>query len=183
MTEPQIVAAGIRIADAEGLEAVSIRRVVAEFAGRPMSLYSFVASKQRLIELMVDEVFAEMVLDVLPSGWRAGLHAIAERTLEVGSLHPWLIEATVRGRPSGPSAQQHAAQSLAAVAEFGLTEADAAPLLRAIDAYTIGFALTSQSPAASAETTNLTAFAPGLDWLLSGFASARENNSAHDRPN
>jgi AcrR family transcriptional regulator len=172
MSEPGIVAAGIRLADADGLDAVSIRRVAAQFAGRPMSVYSFVESKERLVELMVDEIMGQIVLEQLPEGWRASLHAIAGRTLEVGSRHPWLIEATVRTRPTGANARQHAQQSYDAVRELGLRPEVIVPLLAAIDAYTIGFAMNRPGPSpadAGPTTRDLATFTHGLDWILDGF--------------
>lgn len=177
MSEPEIVAAGIRIADADGLDAVSIRRVAAQFAGRPMSVYSFVESKERLVELMVDQIMGAMVLEELPDGWRPSLHAVATRTLEVGSRHPWLIEGTVRTRPTGANARRHAQQSYDAVGELGLPPEVTGPLLATVDAYTIGFAMNRPGPADGAEPTpkDLATFTRGLDWILDGFQ--RENVS------
>lgn len=168
MSEPEIVAAGIRIADVDGLDAVSIRRVAAEFAGRPMTVYSFIDSKQRLIELMVDSVMGDIVLEQIPEDWRAAVHAIAERTLEVGKRHPWIIEGTVRARATGANAQRHGRQSRDALAGFGLPEKTLHPLLVAIDAYTIGFALTAR-PDASVTPALRKTFGAGLDWILDGF--------------
>lgn len=168
MSEPDIVAAGIRIADAEGLDAVSIRRVAAELSGRPMSIYSFVDSKQRLVELMVDTVMGDIVLDPIPEDWRAAARAIAERTLEVGARHPWLVDGTVRTRPTGVNARRHGRQSLEAFAGFGLPGERLRPLLLAVDAYTIGFAVAAV-PDGTLDQASRKAFATGLDWMLDGF--------------
>ena len=63
-----IVRTAIDLADAHGLDAITIRRVAAELNARPMSLYQFMDRKDDLIELMVDEIVGEMVLDELPAG-------------------------------------------------------------------------------------------------------------------
>ena len=168
MSVPEIVAAGVKIADAHGLDAVSIRRVAAEFAGRPMSVYSFIDSKQRLIELMVDSVMGDIVLERVPEDWRGAVRAIAERTLEVGTRHPWLIEGAVRARPKGTNARRHGQQSVDALGGFGLPEETLRPLLIAVDAYTIGFALTSVPDGALSPAARNT-FETGLDWMLNGF--------------
>ncbi|MEV0668324.1 TetR/AcrR family transcriptional regulator [Actinomadura luteofluorescens] len=87
----QITEAAIRIADAEGLEAASMRRIAAELGTGAMSLYRYVPSRDDLIELMIDHVVLEMDFPERPSGdWRADLTLIAENTRAVWRAHPWL---------------------------------------------------------------------------------------------
>ncbi|MEO3824261.1 TetR/AcrR family transcriptional regulator [Actinomadura sp. B10D3] len=87
----QITEAAIRIADAEGLEAASMRRIAAELGTGAMSLYRYVPSRDDLIDLMVDHAALEMDIPDRPSGdWRADLTLIAENTRVVGLRHPWL---------------------------------------------------------------------------------------------
>jgi AcrR family transcriptional regulator len=134
-----IVRAAIGLADAEGLDAITIRRVAAELNARPMSLYSFMDRKEDLIELMVDEILGEMVLDQLPEDWSAALHAIAAQTRAVGHRHPWLIAAIMQRPALGPNAVRHAEQSMSAIAQLGLAREQARALLIAVDAFTMGF--------------------------------------------
>ena len=63
LTREAVVACAVGLADREGLEAVSVRRVAAELNARPMSLYSFFERKDDLIDLMVDFVQGEMLVD------------------------------------------------------------------------------------------------------------------------
>jgi AcrR family transcriptional regulator len=87
----QITEAAIRIADAEGLEAASMRRIAAELGTGAMSLYRYVPSRDDLIELMVDHSLLETDIPERPSGdWRADLTLIAENTRAVWLRHPWL---------------------------------------------------------------------------------------------
>lgn len=87
----QITEAAIRIADADGLEAASMRRIAAELGTAAMSLYRYVPSRGDLIELMADHVLAEMDIPRRPSGdWRADLTLIAESTRAMWLRHPWL---------------------------------------------------------------------------------------------
>ena len=75
-----IVSAAVAIADREGLAAVSIRRVAAELGIRPMSIYTHVASKDDLVDLMLDQVIAEaLVPEPLPEDWREALRQLAHR--------------------------------------------------------------------------------------------------------
>ena len=120
LSRETIVAAAIELADTEGLEAVSIRRLATKLEARPMSLYSHIERKGDLIDLMVDEVMGGSVLpETLPSGdWRDDLRRIAQRTRENIRSHPWMIAAAFRRPFIGPNALRHIDQSLAAVSEL-----------------------------------------------------------------
>ncbi|MEV8306395.1 TetR/AcrR family transcriptional regulator [Streptomyces flavidovirens] len=86
-----IAAAAVRIADAEGLDAVSMRRVAAEIGCGTMSLYNYVPRKEDLYELMVDAVGGEYEFPERPSGdWRADMRALAHQTRALMHRHPWL---------------------------------------------------------------------------------------------
>src|SRR5690242_20314802 len=92
LTRDAIVAAAIEIADEEGIEAVSIRRIATKLESRPMSLYSHIEHKGELIELMIDEVIGEAVLPgEVPDDWREALRQIAQRTRAAARAHPWSI--------------------------------------------------------------------------------------------
>lgn len=85
-----VAVAAIRIADTEGLDAVSMRRVAAELGAGTTSLYRYVSKKDEVLELMGDEVMGELRDTVLPPGWRDGLRTIARLLREVSLRHPWL---------------------------------------------------------------------------------------------
>ncbi|WP_326795085.1 TetR/AcrR family transcriptional regulator C-terminal domain-containing protein [Streptomyces sp. NBC_01808] len=90
-----IAAAAVRIADADGLDAVSMRRVAAEIGSGTMSLYNYVPRKEDLHELMVDAVSAEYDLSVpLTGDWRADVLALAEQSRDLMRRHPWLPRLT-----------------------------------------------------------------------------------------
>src|SRR3977135_15848 len=100
----QITAAAIKIADVEGIEAVSMRRIAREVSAGAMSLYRYLGSKDDLIELMTDAVEAEGPLRDNPGeGWRAGIQRMAERARTIMLRHPWVAMLSP-GRPSfGPN--------------------------------------------------------------------------------
>ncbi|MFE9775451.1 TetR/AcrR family transcriptional regulator [Streptomyces sp. NPDC005931] len=85
-----IAAAAVRIADAEGLDAVSMRRVAAELGCGTMSLYNYVPRKEDLYELMVDAVSGEHELWEPAGDWRADMLRVAHRTRALMHRHPWL---------------------------------------------------------------------------------------------
>ncbi|MEU4546797.1 TetR/AcrR family transcriptional regulator [Nonomuraea dietziae] len=100
----QITEAAVRIADAEGLEAATMRRIAAEIGAGAMSLYRYVPSRDDLVELMADRLMGEIDVEGLPSGdWRADLTRYAHGMRAMWLRHPWI--ATVhRSLPSfGPN--------------------------------------------------------------------------------
>jgi len=100
----QITEAAVRVADAEGLEAASMRRIAAEIGTGAMSLYRYVPGRDDLLDLMVDHVTGELDLPEAPSGdWRADLTLLAERMRAMRLRHPWTLEIRrVRSMP-GPN--------------------------------------------------------------------------------
>ncbi|MEU2895693.1 TetR/AcrR family transcriptional regulator [Streptomyces sp. NPDC088106] len=89
-TRADIAAAAVRIADAEGLDAVSMRRVAAELGCGTMSLYNYVPRKEDLHELMVDAVGGEHELWEPGGDWRADMLRVAHQTRALMHRHPWL---------------------------------------------------------------------------------------------
>ncbi|WP_410676187.1 TetR/AcrR family transcriptional regulator [Amycolatopsis sp. cmx-4-68] len=87
----QITDAAIRIADVEGLEAATMRRIAVEIGAGTMSLYRYVPSRDDLIELMADRLMGEIEIAGLPSGdWRADLTHYANQTRAMWLRHPWI---------------------------------------------------------------------------------------------
>jgi AcrR family transcriptional regulator len=156
LTLEVVVSTAIGIADREGLDAVSVRRIAAELNARPMSLYSFFKRKDDLIDLMVDQVLGEMLVEEVPADWRAALRAILHRQLEVGRRHLWVLGVFGARAPIGPNAARHAEQSHAAIAGLGLGAQRAIRLLRAVDTYLWGFATLAGQELTARRRDNLT---------------------------
>ncbi|MEU0336106.1 TetR/AcrR family transcriptional regulator [Streptomyces sp. NPDC006193] len=89
-TRDDIAAAAVRIADAQGLDAVSMRHVAAELGCGTMSLYNYVPRKEDLYELMVDAAAAEHELWEPCGDWRADMLRVARQTRDLMHRHPWL---------------------------------------------------------------------------------------------
>jgi AcrR family transcriptional regulator len=166
-----IAAAAIAVADAEGIDAVSMRRVSAELGLGTMSLYHYIRSKDELLDLMADGIMGGQIVDdsELRHGWRAGLTAIAHATRRNFERHPWMGDA-MRPRPMtvpGPNAMRHVDQSLAAVADTGLDVQGQMDLIAAVDDYVIGYVLRSQRFAEEEEQ------APSEQWMAELFEHMR----------
>ncbi|GII96152.1 TetR/AcrR family transcriptional regulator [Sinosporangium siamense] len=133
----RIVAAAVALADEGGLEAVSLRKVAARLGAGPMRLYGYIATKEELFDLMVDEVYAEILPEGRPGDWREALRVLAERTRLAALRHEWLAD-LLGGRPAlGPNALAVSEATLAAL--DGLADVDTA--MRAVEtvgAYYIG---------------------------------------------
>ncbi|MFF2963119.1 TetR/AcrR family transcriptional regulator [Streptomyces sp. NPDC057963] len=85
-----IAAAAVRIADADGFDAVSMRKVAAELGCGTMSLYNYVPRKEDLYELMLDAVSADYEFPEPSGDWRADLLALARQTREMMHRHTWV---------------------------------------------------------------------------------------------
>ncbi|MGC5013017.1 TetR/AcrR family transcriptional regulator [Streptosporangium sp. DT93] len=114
--------AAIGIADDEGLDALSMRRVAAELGAGTMSLYRYVPGKDALVELMVDAVFGESPHPATPAGdWRARLEAAARREWAMYSRHPWTLRVIATPRPPiGPNVMADVEWAMSAVDGHGL---------------------------------------------------------------
>ncbi|GAB1330518.1 TetR/AcrR family transcriptional regulator C-terminal domain-containing protein [Streptomyces sennicomposti] len=89
-TRADIAAAAVRIADAGGLDAVSMRHVAAELGCGTMSLYNYVPRKEDLYELMVDAVGGEHELWEPSGDWRADMRRVAHQSRDLMRRHTWL---------------------------------------------------------------------------------------------
>lgn len=105
LTVSRIVDAAVRVADSEGLDALSMRRVAAELKVGAMSLYTYVPGKEELVHLMVDQVVGQ--LDLAPTregSWRERLEAHARAEWDLYAAHPWLLDVPLTRPAAGPNA-------------------------------------------------------------------------------
>jgi DNA-binding transcriptional regulator YhcF (GntR family) len=100
LTRQRVVQAAVGIADAEGLSAVSMRRIATELDASAMSLYRHVAGKDELVHLMADAVYGEEPPpEHLPRGWRRQLELALGQQWRIYRRHPWLAQAISLTRP------------------------------------------------------------------------------------
>ena len=103
LSRAEIVSAAIAVADAEGPEAISMRRIAREVGAGAMSLYWYVASKEELLDLMLDAIEAEIEVPEPTGDWRADLGTFAHRTRAALRRHRWAVEFIGTRPPSGPN--------------------------------------------------------------------------------
>ncbi|GHJ33786.1 TetR family transcriptional regulator [Streptomyces hygroscopicus subsp. sporocinereus] len=135
-----ITAAAVELADAEGLEVVTMRRVAAEVGAGVMSLYSYAPDKETLLNLMVDHVSGELTVTDPPSGdWRADLKTVAHLQRAHMLRHPWLPAALSTHRVPGPNTLAFLEHALAVLRPTGLDGASKLEIFAQITAFVAGY--------------------------------------------
>ncbi|WP_336052034.1 TetR/AcrR family transcriptional regulator [Streptomyces sp. CA2R101] len=92
LTPQKIAAAAVRIADTDGIDAVTMRRLATELNVAPMAAYRYVSGKADVLDLMTDAVYADLTLPDDAENWRDVMRDNALRTREIVLRHPWLIQ-------------------------------------------------------------------------------------------
>jgi len=145
LTIRAIVAAAIEVADADGIEALSMRRTADRLGAATMTLYTHVPGKPVLIELMIDTVCGQLYADVTePStqagGWRGSMQFVAHRNWELYLTHPWLLP-VLTGRPVlGPHVTAKYEAELRPLDRVGLTDVEMDSVLTLVLAHVEGMA-------------------------------------------
>jgi AcrR family transcriptional regulator len=165
----RIVEAAVRVADTEGLDAVSMGRVAAELGTAPMSLYRHVSAKEELLTLMVDAAWGPAPDRPVPDGpvpgedWRAGLARWAWAMRAGARRHPWVVRIPLNGLPIMPNEVAWFENALACLAGTGLSEARKASVIMLLSGYVRNVATTEADIGAAI-------LASGLDpdqWMAS----------------
>jgi DNA-binding transcriptional regulator YhcF (GntR family) len=158
LTRSRVVEAALQIADGEGLAALSMRGVAARLQAPTMSLYRHVESKEALVLLMIDAVFAADPLPgEVPPGWRARLERAARTQWALCRQHPWLAQVMNLNRPVLlPQVIAHADWVLAGLTGLGLTAQAMMELHVAVFSYVRGLAINLESERAAEAETGIT---------------------------
>jgi AcrR family transcriptional regulator len=146
-----IVAAAVRLADAEGLEAVSMARVAEQLGFTTMSLYRHVSSKEELLQLMWN-ASAQGAGNVVLAGddWRSRLRAWAMIQREMIDRHPWITQMPMAAPPMAPNSLTFVERGLEAMDGSGLADADKLRVIGLISSYTLSEARMAHDAARAA---------------------------------
>ncbi|MEV7893317.1 TetR/AcrR family transcriptional regulator [Streptomyces cyaneofuscatus] len=151
LTLDRIVTAAIAVADAEGLAAVSMRRLSTELGTGTMSLYRYVPGKAELLDLMLDRVLGEPLPDEpgrpaadppAPDDWRVAINRMATTYLDNLRRHPWLLKINQARTVLGPSALRGLELSLAALRSMGLRDPELIGVIITVNSFVEGLART-----------------------------------------
>jgi len=165
LTREKIATVALAIADQDGFEAVSMRRIAQELDVGTMSLYYYIKTKDDLIGAMDDALMAEALLPSLPKGWKRAIVEIARRTHALFLRHPWALTAMLSA-PPGLNAMRHMEQCLEALAGTSMTGGEKLTLLAMIDDFVFGHALRAAAEGSTVDT---------------GFAAAQLRSGAFPR--
>ncbi|MFZ0668631.1 MAG: TetR/AcrR family transcriptional regulator [Acidimicrobiales bacterium] len=136
-----IAAAAVAIADSDGAEGVSMRRIAAALGTGATSLYRYVTSKDELLDLMIDSVEGEEGVPELTGDWREDLISLASRMRGVIRQHPWMATIAA-GRPNlGPNRLVLMERGLAALDPLDLDIDEQLVIMMTIEAFVRGYAL------------------------------------------
>lgn len=167
----RIVDAAVRVADAEGLDAVSMGRVAAEAGTAPMSLYRHVKGKDLLLDHMVDAAWGPPPTQPEPGqGWREGLSRWAWTMRARAHAHPWTIRLPVKGLPIMPNEVAWFESALACLDGTRLSEARKASVIMLLAGYVRNISATEQDIMAAMRASGLN---PD-EWMASYAAMLRK---------
>ena len=159
-TREQIAASALALADKEGFDALSMRRIAEDLGAGTMTLYYYIRTKDDLLALIDDALMAETVARTwpLPKPWRAAVAKLARATRDTFVRHPWALH-SLQGARVGPNNLRHMEQSLEAVASLTCSMQVKLELLSIVDDYVFGHALrvneTTTVPPPDSKTTRL----------------------------
>ncbi|MFD8436324.1 TetR/AcrR family transcriptional regulator C-terminal domain-containing protein [Streptomyces microflavus] len=164
LTLDRIVTAAVAVADAEGLPAVSMRRLSTELGTGTMSLYRYVPGKAELLDLMLDRVLGEPLsaepdrpagADGTPGDWRVAIDAMAHTYLDNLRRHPWLLKINQARTVLGPSALRGLELALSALRSMGLRDPELIGVIITVNSFVEGLARTQGDAAEAVAQTGL----------------------------
>lgn len=150
----QIVAAAVALADAGGIEAVSMARVAGELGVSTMSLYRYVATKDELLALMLDAAAESTEAVSISSGWRDGLTNWVTSQLIFFRLHPWVLSVPISGPPITPNRVLWFELGLQALADTGLSELEKLQTLLLVTGFVWQYAAMERDLVAAAQDSS-----------------------------
>jgi AcrR family transcriptional regulator len=196
-TREEIAKTAVRIADREGFDSLSMRRLATALNAGTMTLYHYVRTKDELLTLVLDEIMGEVVIsddEEIPTDWRAALRMIAERSRASLERHPWILD-MMDDPPIGPNSLRHFDQTLQAVSTLPISLAEKLDIVATVDEYVFGFCLQQRNNVHASDTGSDAGMIDYVEGLLErgdyphlraiadeiGVAAAWEQISAHMR--
>jgi AcrR family transcriptional regulator len=182
-TREQIAEAALAVADAEGIDAVSMRRVAAELGSGTMTLYHYVRTKDELVALMDNAIMGELLIPdgEMPDDWREALTLIARRSRDAFERHPWSLGA-MGDAQIGPNGMRHVEQSVQAVAGLDLDFEETFEIVGLVDEYVFGHAMRSHRPGPEAPEARDVWLRQTADYIDSELAGGEYPNLAAVMP-
>jgi AcrR family transcriptional regulator len=145
LNRERVLRAAVALADAGGIESLTMRRLGEDLGVEAMSLYKHVANKDDLLDGMVDLVFAEIVLPGDGSDWRTAMHGRAVSARAALTRHPWATPLMQSRTAPGPATLRHHDTVIGTLRKAGFSVGLTAHAFSVLDGYIYGFALQQKS--------------------------------------
>ncbi|MFF3649400.1 TetR/AcrR family transcriptional regulator [Streptomyces sp. NPDC002181] len=148
LTLDRITAGALELADREGLDALTMRRLGERLQVRHTSLYRHVASREELLIETVDHMLGEIRLPELRGDWRAGLERGALEFRRVLAAHPAVVPLLTSGQLLGPNALRAREHALGQLLAHGWSPRSAVHVYLTVTHFVIGAAVLDSGGAA-----------------------------------
>jgi AcrR family transcriptional regulator len=141
----RVLSTAIALADAAGIESLTMRRLGEALGVEAMSLYNHVANKEDLLNAMVDAVFSEIELPSHSDDWKTAMRKRSVSFRDTLSRHPWATALKDSGTNPGPATLRHHDRVIGTLRNAGFSIAMTAHAFSALDSYIYGFAMQEKS--------------------------------------
>lgn len=141
LSKQRVVAEAVRIADREGVDRLSMRRLAGELGAAAMSLYHYVANKEELLDAMVDVVFLEIELPPEDADWQSAMWRRSVSARQALARHPWAIVLMESRTTPGPANLRHREAVTACLRKAGFSVVMATHVNWLLDSYVYGYVL------------------------------------------
>ena len=145
LSKQRVVLEAVRLADREGIDGLSMCRLAGELGAGAMSLYHYVASKEELLDAMIDVVFEEIELPSAETDWQSAIRRRSVSTRQVLARHPWANGLMESRTSPGPANLRHHEAVTACLRRAGFSVLVATHANWLLDSYVYGFALQEHS--------------------------------------
>lgn len=141
LSRQRVVVEAIRLADREGVDGLSMRRLAGVLGAGAMSLYHYVANKDQLLDAMIDVVFDEIELPPEDSDWQSAMRREATSARDVLARHPWATALMESRTTPGPANLRHREAVTACLRRAGFSVLTATHANWLLNSYVYGYAL------------------------------------------
>ena len=145
LSKQRVVVEAVRLADREGVDGLSMRRLAGALGAGAMSLYHYVASKDELLDAMIDIVFEEIELPPEGTDWQSAMRRESESARQVLACHPWAIALMESRTTPGPANLRHREAVTACLRRAGFSVVTATHANWLLNSYVYGYALQAAS--------------------------------------
>jgi AcrR family transcriptional regulator len=139
LTRERVVTAGIELADRDGIESISMRRLAQELSVEAMSLYTHVRNKDDLLDGMVDAVIGKIATSTGVADWKVSLRQMALAARSILLTHPWAPRLVESRTTPGPATLRYIDAVIGVLREGGFTIAQAHHALHILGSRALGF--------------------------------------------